>query len=152
MGTVGQNRGAQGMMKSKHRIILFTCQVHEQSLVHGWVGDQAGDRGKWAVGPVEVAHSGHCPIGVMEFFLRAVVACRDPGDVSSWLSCRGLATATLLLSWVRVTVGGTREEILKSHHFYHSFYFYLIFSVKSPTEKLKNRWYFFSLYDQFMRF
>lgn len=78
------------MMQSNHKITLFTSQVHDQSLVHGWVGDQAGDRGKWAVGPAKVAHSGHCSIGVMEFFLKAVIACRDPGDVSRWLSCRCL--------------------------------------------------------------
>lgn len=81
---------AAGMMKSNHKITLFTSQVHAQSLVHGWVGDQAGDRGEWAVGQAKVAHSGHCSIGVMEFFLIAVIAGRDPEDVSRWLSCRCL--------------------------------------------------------------
>lgn len=34
------------MMKSDHKITLFTSQVHVQSLVHGWVSHQAGDRGQ----------------------------------------------------------------------------------------------------------
>lgn len=59
-------------------------------LVCSGVGNQAGGSGKHAVDPAYVAHSGHCSVGVMDFFLGAVIACRDAGGVSSWLSSRRL--------------------------------------------------------------
>lgn len=55
------------------------------------MGNQAGDSGVHAVDPANVADSGHCSIAVFEFFLRAVITCRDPGDFGSWLSGSSLA-------------------------------------------------------------